>query len=85
MDPSNLPVAVSSEEYVPPEDVLFEQVWDPNVMPPASKHGTAPNPYDLAEEFAGVVSHDKVRETAPLCGVFLPREREESSDTAEPS
>lgn len=64
MDPLNLPVPVSSEDYVPPEDVLFEQVWDPSVVVPSPK-GVDP-PRDLAElvkEFAGVVSHDKVRET----------------------
>lgn len=64
MDPLNLPVPVSSEDYVPPEDVLFEQVWDPSVVVPSPKGVGAPR--ELAElviEFAGVVSHDKVRET----------------------
>lgn len=58
----NLPVPVSSEDYEPPEDVLFEQVWDPSVVAPSPKGVGAPK--DLAElvkEFAGIVSHDKVR------------------------
>lgn len=73
VDPLNLPVAVSSEDYVPPEDVLFDQVWDPSVMLPTSKRATAPNLDDLVEEFAGAVSHDKVREPVPCCGVFVHR------------
>lgn len=71
VDPLNLPVAVSSEDYVPPEDVVFEQVWDPSCVRTVSKRPTAPNPEDLVEEFAGAVSHDKVRGTTPCCGVFL--------------
>lgn len=67
----NLPVVVSREEYVPPEDVVFDQVWDPSCVRTVSKRATVPNPDDLVQEFAGAVSHDKVRGTTPLCGVFL--------------
>ncbi|CAN0503288.1 unnamed protein product, partial [Ectocarpus sp. 12 AP-2014] len=63
VDPLNLPVPVSSEDYVPPEDVLFEQVWDPSVVVPSPKgKGTPRELAELVKEFAGVVSHDKCLE-----------------------
>ncbi|CAM9651574.1 unnamed protein product, partial [Ectocarpus sp. 8 AP-2014] len=63
VDPLNLPVPVSSEDYVPPEDVLFEQVWDPSVVVPSPKGVGAPRELaELVKEFAGVVSHDKCLE-----------------------
>ncbi|CAB1113455.1 unnamed protein product [Ectocarpus sp. CCAP 1310/34] len=63
VDPLNLPVPVSSEDYVPPEDVLFEQVWDPSVVVPSPKGKGAPRELaELVKEFAGVVSHDKCLE-----------------------
>ncbi len=62
VDPSNMPVPVPSEDYAPPEDVLFEQVWDPSAMMPAAEGAPVPpDPDELVEEFAGAVSHDKVR------------------------
>lgn len=63
VDPMNLPSPVPSEDYVPPEDVVYEQVWDPSAMsPPASRgSGSSPDLDDLVKDFAGAVSHDKVR------------------------
>lgn len=59
VDPSNLPTPVSSEEYIPPEDVPFEQVWAPL---PATENGRRDQYLDLlVKDFAGVVSHDKVQ------------------------
>lgn len=59
-----MPVPVPNEDYTPPEDVLFEQVWDPSVMMPAAEDAPVPpDPDELVEEFAGAVSHDKVRVT----------------------
>lgn len=68
VDPSNLPDTGPSEDYVPPEDVQFEQVWDPSVMLPSSEGATAPpDPGVLVAEFEGAVSHDKVGRNAK-CG-----------------
>lgn len=61
VDPSNLPVAGPSEDYVTPDDVQFEQVWDPSLLLPSSEGAAAPpDPGALVDEFKGVVSHDKV-------------------------
>ena len=32
VDPCHLWTPVAPEEYVPPEDVLFDQIWDPNIV-----------------------------------------------------
>ena len=65
VDPLNLPTAVSSEDYVPPEDAEFEQVWDPSLTLPSSEGASAPpDPATLIEEFENVVSQDKVGGTA---------------------
>jgi len=57
-----MPLPVPSEDYTPPEDVLFEQVWDPSTMTPAAEGAPVPpDPDELVEEFAGAVSHDMVR------------------------
>lgn len=80
VNPLNLPVAGSSEDYVPPEDVQFEQVWDPSVMLPSSEGAAAPpDPGVIVEEFKGAVSHDKVGGTSRCSAVgnafviFAPR------------
>lgn len=61
MDPINLCPAVPSKDYTAPEDVMFEQVWDPKVMSsPAGVGLSGRDPAELVEEFSGAVSHDKV-------------------------
>lgn len=58
VDPANLCASVSKEEYVPPEDVEFEQVWAPLPLLPNGQQSQAPE--ELVLEFADVVSQDKV-------------------------
>lgn len=61
MDPINLCPAVPNKNYTAPEDVMFEQVWDPKVMsPPVGVGLNQRNPDELVQEFSGAVSHDKV-------------------------
>lgn len=67
----NLPTAVPSEDYVPPEDVEFEQVWDPSLMLSSSEGAPAPpDPGVLVEEFVSVVSEDKVRVITAMCSAL---------------
>lgn len=62
VDPLNLCTPVPSEEYIPPEDVIFEQVWSPIVAGSVQgEDAISSDPDDLAEDFRGAISYDKVR------------------------
>ena len=79
MDPKHLCPAIPSEEYTAPEDVLFEQVWDPQVLVPCERLGRNPlDPNELVQEFAGSVSHDKVGICTSWC--VYSRKRKETGD-----